>query len=96
MTRPGEFEDRMADALTPVPPGGQVIRQAQVIQTLTETASRLRPTPSQAWVEDAHPVRRRQAATVVIVSRAAVFVVAYGFAVAVMIAVLVRVLEWLT
>jgi Flp pilus assembly protein TadB len=96
MTRPGEFEERMADALSPVEPplGGQVVRQAQIIQTLTEATSRMKSAPS--WVEDADPKRRRQAATAVIVSRAVVFVVAYGFAVAVMIAVLVRVLEWLS
>lgn len=96
MTTPGEFEERMAEALSPVelPPGGQVVRQAQVIQTLTEATSRMRST--HAWVDDADPARRRQAATAVIVSRAAVFVVAYGFAIAVMIAVLVRVLGWLS
>lgn len=100
MTRPGEFEERVADALSPVvpPSGGQVVRQAQVVRTVTEAFGEATGPARQApaWIEDADPARRRQAATAVVVSRAAVFVVAYGFAVAVMIAVLVRVLGWLS
>ena len=96
MSRPGDFEERLADVLSPIDPpaGGQVVRQAQVVHTLTEATSRV--APARGWMDDADPNRHRQAATAVVVSRAAVFVVAYGFAVAVMLAVLVRVLEWLS
>jgi len=95
VTSPGEFEQRIADALSPnpAPTSAPVVRQAQFVHTLTEATGQ--PHAEHGWLEDADPVRRRQSATAVIVSRAGVFVVAYGFAIAIMLAVLVRVLEWI-
>ena len=71
-----------------------MVRQAQVVQTLTETTGR--PGERGARVgERRRPGTGRQAATAVVVSRAAVVVVLSAAAVALVLAVLVRVLEWI-
>lgn len=94
----GGFEERIYDAFAsagPPAPGGQVMRQAQVVQTLTETSGYPIVDGSRTWANHADPQRVRQAATAVVVSRAAVVVVLSAAAVALVLAVLVRVLEWI-
>jgi hypothetical protein len=94
---PGGFEDRIYDAFdvaTP-PAGSAVVRQAQVVQTYTEATGQHTDGTARGWAHDADPQIRRQAATAVVVSRAAVVVVLCTAVAAVVLAVLVRVLEWL-
>lgn len=99
MSEPGGFEERVYDAFTAQDPpaaGVPVVRQAQVVHTLTETTGQ-QDSSGQAgtWAGHADPAATRRAATAVVVSRAAVVVVLSSSAVAVVLAVLVRVLEWI-
>jgi hypothetical protein len=98
VSEPSGFKQRVYDAFEPATPpaaGGQVVRQAQVVHTLTETAGEPAGAASRGWADYADPARARQAATAVVVSRAAVVVVLSTAAVAIVLAVLVRVLEWI-
>jgi hypothetical protein len=100
MTSPRGFEQRIYDAFepaTPPAPGAAVVRQAQVVQTYTEaTGGQHAAGGAGSWVEHADPALVRQAAAAVVLSRAVVVVVLCVGAAAITLAVLVRVLAWLS